>query len=847
MKTTLFTLSLLFCLSWQERIFAGQPIYKQVSSPLEKRVEDLFARLTADEKLSLLGGTGFTTQPIPRLGVPAMAMADAGQGVRGGAQSTLGPATAFPSGVLMASTWDTNLLARIGRAIGEEACNKGSGVQILLGPAVNIQRSPLGGRNAEYFTEDPYLDAQLAVAYIRGMQSTGVSACVKHFVCNNQETDRMEVNALVSERALQEIYFPAFKAAVQQGNVWSVMSSYNLVNGFHSSANHYLLADILKKEWGFDGLVMSDWGGVHETEVVQAGNDLEMPTGENMSVLKLKVALANGSITQAAVDDSVRRILRTIIRVGLLNGPQELDSTRVNSSAHRQLALRTAEQGIVLLKNEGSILPLNAREIHSIAVIGQPAARLQYDALGSPKVKPLRVVQFLDGIKARARGITVSYVPTQLTGEALPLSVVTPPHDPLTNGFLAEYFKNRSLQGEPAVTRVEPTIDLENPYLPAPGFPNTNFSVRWTARLTAPADGNYTFTFTGDDGYRVFLDGKRLMDHWVEGAATPISSKVELQAGKTYDLRVEYFQGGGDYVARLEWQQQQESPFSDAAAAAKGADVAIVAVSTGGEEGEGNDRPSMDLPNQQADLIRAVAAANKHTIVVLNNGTPVTMKEWLNEVPTVIETWFPGQESGTALGEILFGDVNPSGKLPETLAANRDDYPDAGNFPGENHQVRYAEGIYVGYRHFDKAGINPLFPFGYGLSYTTFDYRHLKLSRSDLNPDGRIMADVDIANTGKRAGAEVVQLYIHDLHPKIDKPVRELKGFAKVALRPGETKAVQFKISPADLAYFDESGKQWKADAGEYEVEIGASSRDLRQQAVFKLNGDYTEPVGSLK
>jgi beta-glucosidase len=292
--------------------------YQDQNLPLEQRVSDLFGRLTEDEKLSLLGGRGFTTRAIPRLGLPAMAMADAGQGVRGGPRGTTGPATAFPCGVLMASTWDPELIGELGKAAGEEAKNKGPGVQVLLGPAVNIHRSPLGGRNAEYFSEDPYLAARLGVDFIKGVQSEGVSACVKHYACNNEETDRTTVDETVSERALREIYLPAFEAAVKEGKVWSVMSSYNMVNGAYASANKYLLTDILKHDWQFDGEVMSDWGGVHETAVVQAGNDLEMPYGENMNVPALKAALADGSVTQAAVDDSVRRILRTIMRVGLL-------------------------------------------------------------------------------------------------------------------------------------------------------------------------------------------------------------------------------------------------------------------------------------------------------------------------------------------------------------------------------------------------------------------------------------------------------------------------------------------------------------------------------------------------
>jgi beta-glucosidase len=827
------------------RLISDTPLYKNAKAPLEQRLDDLFSRLTQDEKLRLLGGAGFPTHAIPRLGLPEMAMADASQGVRGaGGASLAGPATAFPSGVLMASTWDTNLLGRIGQAIGEEARNKGTGAQILLGPAVNIHRSPLGGRNAEYFTEDPYLAGQMAVAYIHGMQGSGVSACIKHFACNNQEQDRDSVSAIVSERALREVYLPAFEAAVKEGGVWAVMTSYNKVNGLHSSANPYLLIDVLKKDWGFDGVVMSDWGGVHETAVVQAGNDLEMPRGENMSVPKLKAALANGSVTQAAVDDSVRRILRTVLRVGLLDGPMKTDARRVNSPAHRQIALETAEKGIVLLKNEQAILPLDRARIKSIALIGETAKKLQIGPLGSPEVRPLRTSELLDAIKDEAgNAITIRFAPAGFKGEPLPASRITPADGSSAHGFQAEYFKNRDLTGQPALVRVDEAINLQGPKAPAPGFPLSDFSVRWKGKVTVPTSGKYIASFTGDDGFRVYLDEKILLDHWTEASATTLDANAQLEAGKVYNLRIEYFQAGGDYTANFALLVPTTTPYSQAAKAARESDVAVVCISTRRMEGEGHDRPSMDLPDDQAALIRAIAAANKNTIVVMNNGTPVTMADWLETAPAVIEAWLPGQEGGAAVAAILFGKVNPSGKLPDTLALRRADYPDTDNFPGHDHQVNYAEGIYVGYRHFDKAAIQPLFPFGYGLSYTKFGYKNLKLSRADLQPNGTLTASVDITNEGKRAGAEVAQLYVRDLNPKTDKPVRELKGFSRIELQPGETKTVSFIIQPRELAYFDVPGQQWKADAGEYDIEVGASSRDIRQKASLQLSATFTEKV----
>ncbi|HXB60504.1 MAG TPA: glycoside hydrolase family 3 C-terminal domain-containing protein [Candidatus Acidoferrales bacterium] len=834
------------CLCMASSYFAlGDALpYQDPKAPVEQRVNDLFGRLTGDEKLSLLGGRGFTTRAIPRLGVPAMAMADAGQGVRGGPRGTTGPATAFPCGVLMASTWDPELIGELGKAAGEEARNKGPGVQVLLGPAVNIHRSPLGGRNAEYFSEDPFLAAQMGVDFIKGVQSMGVSACVKHYACNNEETDRTTVDETVSERALREIYLPAFEAAVKEGKVWSVMSSYNMVNGYHASANKYLLTDILKHDWQFNGEVMSDWGGVHETDVVQAGNDLEMPYGDNMNVRKLKAALADGSVTQAAVDDSVRRILRTIIRVGLLDGPMTPDQSKVNSPEHARLAYEIATKGIVLLKNQGDLLPLDQDKIKSIAVIGESAMHMQVDALGSPQVKPTHVVEILDGIKTEAgSGVTINYAAAPTGGESVPASVVTPPNDSNMHGFWAEYFTNPNLEGNPAAVRVDQTINILDASDPAPGISGDRYSARWTAKLHPSMTGLYNLSFSGDDGYRVYIDGKLLIDRWVQQAVYTSGAQAYFEAGKTYDVRIEYFQNGGDAVAQFKWMVPGQTNYADAVEAAKKSDVAIVCVSADGTDGEGQDRTSMDLPDDQADLIKAVSAANKNTIVVLNTGGPVTMTPWVDQVPALVQAWYPGQEGGDAVAAVLFGKVNPSGKLPDTFAANRADYPDAGNFPDVDNKVTYAEGIYVGYRHFDKDNIQPLFPFGYGLSYTSFKYSDLKLSAPQLDANGQITASMDVQNTGERAGEEVVELYLHEQNPAIDRPVRELKGFAKVALNPGETKTVQFQVSPRALCYYDVDGRQWKADPGQYEIQIGASSRDIRLTAPFSLSETFTQKV----
>jgi len=823
-------------------VLGSSPIYQDRTAPIEARVEDLFNHLTEDEKIDLLSGTGFTTQPIPRLGVPALAMADAGQGVRGGQDSTLGPATAFPAGVLMASTWDTNLLWQIGAAIGQEARNKGSGVQMLLGPAVNIQRSPLAGRDGEFFSEDPYLTARLAVNYIQGMQRSGCAACVKHYVAYNQETARYTIDVDVKERALREIYMPAFEAAVKEGHVWSVMSSYNQINGYKATANKYLMVDVLKKGWGFDGVLLSDWGGVQDTVgPLNAGNDLEMPGQEYMTHDRVLAALKRGQVSQAAIDDSVRRILRTIIRVGLLDDPRKPDPALVNSPEHQRLCLEAATEGMVLLKNSDDVLPLDDRKIHSVACIGSAAVNWEIGAAGSPAVTPFYSVSALDGVRKRAgTTINVFYSTGDRTGAPISESVL---QFNGKAGLHAEYFKNRNLEGTAALVRTDSQIQFDwSDSPPASGFSRSDYSVRWTGTLTPPASGQYKLILKTDDGCRLYLDDKLLIDHWVDSAATPNVIEVSLAAGKAYKLRVEYFQHGGQAVARLDWARAGDGPYADAIKAAKNADVALVFVSTKGTEGEGSDRHSMMLPDDQNDLIRAVATANKKTIVVLNNGAPVLMP-WLNQVAGVVEAWFPGEEGGDALAAILFGDRNPSGKLPNTFAARREDYPDFGNFPGTDGHVHYAEGIYVGYRHFDKAGITPLFPFGYGLSYTTFKYSNLKLSKSSLATNGTVTVTLAVKNTGSRAGAEVVQLYLHVPNPKIDRPVRELKDFQRLELLPGQTKLVSFELSPRAFAYCDVAGKQWKADAGTYELQVGASSRDIRLRKSLRLTGTYTRPI----
>lgn len=820
-----------------------EPLYTNPKAAVEARVADLLGRMTLAEKLSLLALEAgdpqrLKTLPIPRLGVPPLWTSDGPNGVRSG-QSTV-----FPMGVTLASTWNIALAQQEGEALAQEALAKNR--QVVYGPNLNIHRTPQGGRNFESFSEDPFLTAQMGVAYVRGMQSLGVAACIKHYVCNDQETGRHSITVVVGPRALHEIYLMPFQAAVTQGHAWSLMDALGRVNGPWVASNPGLLTDTLKKGWGFDGLVISDWGSVHDTaEAANAGNDIEMPSPHFFSPVNLQAALKNGTVKQSVIDDKVRRLIRLMVRTNLLNGPIIADAAQINSPAHQALARRIAQQGIVLLKNRGNLLPLDRAKIKTIAVIGPNAAVNQLGGRWSADVTPFTSVSILDGIRTKVAGkITVNYVEgTPLGGDILtpiPASAFSPTDaKPGETGLRAKYFADMDLSGTPALTRIDPQIAFDwNSLPPAPSLSREHFSTRWTGLMKPPTTGDYTLMLDSDDGSRLYLDDKIVIDYWSgHGMGTPKIAHLALTAGKSYQIRVEQYQGNGGAGCTLGWvlPGAVQDVFPEAVAAAKSADIAIVVVGTSNTiEGEELDPPDLLLPGNQNALIRAVAAVNKNTVVVLANGTPILLNSWLPQVPALLESWYSGEQAGNAIADILFGDVNPSGKLTDTLAIRREDYSDYGNYPGTADTVTYAEGIYVGYRHFDKQKIAPLYPFGYGLSYTTFAYSALHVP-THMKRGLPITAVVTVQNTGKRAGEEVVQLYVHDKSPKIDRPVIELKGFQRVLLHPNEKKRLVFQIDESAMAYYDTALGHWKTNSGRYAVEIGSSSRDIRTQAEFTL------------
>ena len=825
---------LVFILSSSRGENVGNPLYKNPNLPIEERVEDLLSKMTLDEKIAQLSGkTHMETRENSRLGIPALKMADGPHGIR------RGKATCFPTGVSLASTWNPELINEVGVALAEEA--RAKGVNLLLGPCINIHRTPCGGRNFESFSEDPYLTSQIASAYVRGVQSQHVGTAVKHFVCNNQEWGRFNISVEIDERTLREIYLPGFKAAVKEGGAYAVMAAYNKVNGDYCSANRHLLKDILKDEWKFEGLVVSDWGATHSTvKSANAGLDLEMPGPGRFFNKSLKQALKGGQVREEVIDDKVRRILRVKFKLGLFDNINSKYKGALNTQEHKELAYRVASESIVLLKNEKNLLPLDKDKIKSIALIGPNANEARLGGGGSSIVSPFYSVSPLEGLKNKCNDkIRVNYTPGCLMPEDLSIIpeevlFVSQPSENI-HGLKGEYFNNINLSGEPVLTRVDKRIDFNwRSGSPAPQVKNECFSVRWTGKMKVKESGIYQIGTISDDGSRVYLDGEILVNNWRDHGPETRKQSVYLEKGKVYDLRIEFYERRGGAVMKFGWISPANNLLKDAIEVAKNSDVAVVCVGLSSLiEGEGLDKRDIKLPFGQDELINEITKVNKNTIVVLINGTPIDMRKWIDKVPVVIEAWYPGQEGGNAIADILFGDVNPSGKLPVTFPKKIQDSASFRNYPGKKGKVFYAEGIFVGYRHFDKNNIEPLFCFGHGLSYTTFRYSNLKINTQEDLSSAPVKVSFDIENIGEVAGKEVCQLYIHDVESSLPRPLKELKAFKKVELKPGERKTVEFGIDRDSLHYYDPEKKRWVIEPGEFEVLIGSSSRDIRLRESF--------------
>ena len=811
---------------------------------MERRVDAILSRMTLEEKIDIIGGVDdFFIRAYPRLGWPRLKMADGPLGVR-----HYGPLTAMAGGISLAATWDRALAERVGTEIGRDA--RAKGVHFMLGPALNIYRAPMNGRNFEYLGEDPYLAGQIASGYVQGMQSQGVSATVKHYMGNYSEFDRHNTDSVIDERTVREIYLPAFEAAVKQGRVGAVMDSYNLTNGVHMTQNAHLNIDILKKEWGFQGVLMSDWTATYDTlAVANGGLDLEMPSAIFLSREKLLPAIQQGLVSVATLDDKVRRILRTAIQFGWLDHNQtDLAISRYNREGD-QVALESAREGAVLLKNDNNLLPLRKDRVRSVLVVGPNAYPPVPVGGGSARVLPFQSVSFLQGISDYLGNAATVYYSQGLPtwSEMAETTIFSTAKQGGTPGLYAEHFANPDLQGEPFLARTEAHVDL-GPATKAV-LPDQALSSRWTGYYTPGAAGKYDVfvSSTGEDGgyYRLYVDDKLVLDDWND--SREMLGVVTLSFDLTPHKVVLEHHGRSDWLGafiRLGIVQEGSYVLPDAKALAAKADVVVVAVGFNPEsESEGADR-TFGLPPGQDELIREMAAANKNTIVLVTSGGSVDMRGWIDRVPVLLQAWYPGQEGGRAAAEILFGDVNPSGRLPVTFERRWEDNPVHESYypPSGSNRVIYKEGVFVGYRGYEHSGIKPLFPFGCGLSYTTFRYGNLDIRPADGTTNGAGIAapeyqiSFEVTNTGAREGADIAQVYVADPSSKIPRPAKELKGFVRIDLKPGETKTSTVTLDSRAFSYYDAEAKQWRADPGEFHILVGRSSQDI------ELRGSLTLP-----
>jgi beta-glucosidase len=801
---------------------------------VEKRVDSILSRMTLSEKIEIIGGTNdFYTRPVPRLGIPSLRMSDGPMGVH-----DYGLTTAYPAGIALAASWDLALADRFGTAMGKDA--RARGVHFILGPGLNIYRAPMNGRNFEYFGEDPFLASRMAVSVIRGIQGQRVIATAKHFAGNNSEFARMTLSSDIDERTLREIYLPAFEASVKEANVGAVMDAYNLVNGIYMTQNNHLNIEILKNEWGFDGILMSDWGATHDgVAAADGGLDLEMPTATYMNSDTLLAALKQGKVSVATLDDKVRRILRKAIEFGFLDQAQTDTDIPTYSQEGRQVALEVSRGSMVLLKNSGNLLPLDENKLKTIAVIGPDAYPAVISGGGSAEAKPFNAVSYLEGISNRlGTKVNVLYgVDVPVLDEVFESSefVTAPGSEP---GLKGEYFSNQELKGPPALVRTDKHVHFdwgEGSF--APGEPVDHFSIRWTGYFVPKESGDYEFFTSADDGVRLYVGDEIAIDDWQPHSQTLDTAARHLEAGQPYKIRLEYFEDVGTAIVGFGVTRPEAFVGRETKALAAKADAVIICVGFDPKtEGEGSDR-TFQLQGGQDELIRQISSVNKNVVVVLTAGGNVAMTGWIENVPVVLHAWYPGQEGGVALAQILFGDYSPSGKLPVSFERRWEDNPTFHSYypeKGGNH-AKYSEGIFVGYRGYDRSTTKPLFAFGYGLSYTTFSYGNLSVTPQAGNLNEPVLVSFDVKNTGHCEAADVAELYVGDLHASVPRPIKELKGFAKVNLKPGETRRVTLALDRRAFSFYNIQRKDWSAEPGDFTILVGSSSDNIELRGAFTL------------
>lgn len=802
-----------------------------------KDIDDIISHMTLEEKIDFIGGyESFNIRGYEHLGIPEIRFADGPVGVR-----NYGKSTSYPASITLAASFDKNIAEKVGKAIAMEA--RAKNVHVMLGPGMNIYRMPLNGRNFEYLGEDPYLAGELASAYTIGMQSEGVVATAKHYVANNQEFQRHHVSSDMDERTLHEIYLPAFKTTVKKGNVAAIMTAYNLINGIHASEHNHLVNEILKDKWSFEGFVMSDWVSTYDGAACAIGGlDLEMPSGKMMNRETLIPLVKDGTITEDIIDDKIRRILRVYDRFDFFNNPDLSKGYTVDENFVRNTSLEAARGGMVLLKNKNNSLPLDKNNIKKIAIIGPNATKVISGGGGSSYVDPLFPVSWADAIKQIAgNDIEVKVEPGVFTGVELPSDIFdqgglyTYKNEEKVPGVLVEYYKGMKLEGDILLSKYYDKFRFRNVDMwNEPEVPETEYSARFTCYYTPEETGKYIVGISGDDGYKVFLDGKEVISVWRDQGDSPALAECKLEAGKEYKLVTEFYQNGGDAVIRMGVKKGEsfvdpETLPDKAIAAAKDADIVIFAGGFSGKtESEGFDR-TFEMPYNQSDLINKLAEVNPNLFVVLNSGGNVEMRSWIDNVKGLLHAWYPGQEGNLAAAEILFGITNPSGKLPASFAKTIEENPCYNTYFDKDGDLKvfYDEGIFMGYRYWDKIESKPRFPFGYGLSYTTFSFDKLDGIKDNYGADETVKFSVDISNTGEKDGAEAIQVYIADIVSKLPRPVKELKDFAKIFLKSGESKSVEFSLTADAFKYYDAEVHDWVLEAGEFEIMVGNSSDNI--------------------
>ena len=814
---------------------------------MSKRLEHLLAELTLEEKASLMSGKGaWDVLPVERLGIPSLKVTDGPAGARGAGLLGSGtPALCIPCGSALGATWNPQLITELGKSLARETHARGS--HVLLAPTVNIHRTPLGGRNFECYSEDPYLTGEVTVAYVQGVQSEKVSACLKHFVGNDTEYQRHTVSSNIKPRALREIYLLPFEMGVKQGGALSVMSAYNQLNNIYCSSHEELLINILKEEWNFPGYVVSDWGAALQTiENANGGLDCEMPGPAKTWGENLVKAIKDNKVKEALVDDKVKRILRIAEFTGRLDNPEEKQEESNDLEKDRKLIKKAATEAMVLLKND-NVLPFNKSEIKSLAVIGPNAEKGQFIGGGSATVKPHYVVHPLEGLTENLKeDVEVKYAKGCHTHKYLPAIEKKLISCPKTqeSGFLVDFYKGEDFGGE----ILESSVMKGGKFWALSGFgidiaskmETPSLSARFTTTLSPKISGEHIFELISIGPARLKINGKEIVDNWTSQepgdaffsyGSAPKRSHICLEQEKDYLLEIEYkWQGRFPAIQIGMLPPDEEDLMERAVSLAKECDAVVMVVGTNSDwETEGNDRSELGLPGDQDILIDKVVKANSNSVVVINTGSPITMP-WNKDAKAILQSWFPGQEFGNALCDILFGKTNPSGKLPTTIPMKLEDTPAFNHYPGENLQMDYLEEIYVGYRWYDKEKIKPLFPFGFGLTYTHFHYSNLRII-PPKKEDSAIAFSFTVSNVGQLKGKEVVQCYVSVQNSSIERAPKELKKFSKVDLDSGESKELIFELNERDLSYWNEDKKSWSVEPAEYKILVGGSSEETPLEA----------------